>query len=323
MQRFALPIFIAITALLAGIIIGRYTSSSAPGIVSRRKNIPLSTETAANSLNPSPVSPRITGVASDSTEPAVAASSENIISKIKTALTHSGSRHTYATFSKIAETVDAKNVREVLAFVQTLPKPQEKSMLISLFVGRWAELDSPAAIAYAQTISAGTARNWAITSAVGGWAEHDATAATAWAQRLPVGPARDQAMQTIVSALADKDPQAAFDFLQSLPAGRNRQSLYWPIFSHWTMTDPVAAAERAMQIPVGANRDTALQVIGSNWANQDPEAAFTWANTLPPGEGRNITLQNILSSWANKDPQKAAAIYYGITGRIGARSINR
>src|SRR6266404_3071870 len=170
LRRFALPIFIALAALLTGIFIGRYISSSTE-VVPPRNTTRGSTETTANSLNLSPVSPRIPGVTSDSTEPAPAASSENIISKIKTALAHSGSRHTYATFSKIAETVDAENVRKVLAFVQTLPKPQEKSMLLSLFVGRWAELDPQAAIAYAQTIPAGTGRNWAITSAVGGWAE--------------------------------------------------------------------------------------------------------------------------------------------------------
>src|SRR6267143_4676357 len=181
MQRFALPIFVAITALLTGIFIGRYTSSTK--LVPPRNNTRSSAEPAANSLNSSPVLARIPGVASNSTEPAIAASSENIISKIKTALTHSGSRHTYATFSKIAETVDAKNVRDVLAFVQTLPKPQEKGMLISLFIGRWAELDPPTAIAYAQTLPPGAARNWALTSAVGGWAEQNATAAIAWAQQ--------------------------------------------------------------------------------------------------------------------------------------------
>ena len=165
-------------------------------------------------------------------------------------------------------------------------------MLISLFVGRWAELDPQAAIAYAQTLPAGTARNWAITSAVGGPWKYDTAAVHGLAQPLlhPVAIKRD--MQTIVSALADKDPQAALTFLQSLPAGRNRQSLYWPIFSRWTMTDPVAAAERASQMPAGASRDTALQVVGSNWANQDPEAAFAWANTLPAGQGRNNALQS-------------------------------
>ena len=226
MQRFALPIFIAITALLTGVFIGRYTSSSTQ-VVPSRQNTRDSTEAAANSLSPAPVSRHTPGSASDSKETVVAASSEDIISKIQTALTRSGSRHTYATFSKIAETVDATNVRDVLAFVQTLRKPQEKTMLISLFVGRWAELEPPAAIAYAQTIPAGTARNWAITSAVGGWAEKDPSAATAWAQQLPAGPARDQALQTIVSSLADKDPPAALTFLETLPPGRNRQRLYW------------------------------------------------------------------------------------------------
>ena len=176
MQRFVLPVFIAITALLVGIFIGRSTSSSVPGIVSPRQNSPVSTETTANSLDPSPVSPRNNVAASNSTKPEAAASSENIISKIKVALANSGSRHTYATFSKLAEEVDAKNVSEILAFVQTLAKPVEKSMLTSLFVGRWAELEPKAAIAYAQTLPAGTARNWAIASALGGWTEHDVAA---------------------------------------------------------------------------------------------------------------------------------------------------
>ena len=136
-------------------------------------------------------------------ERALSSSTEEIIAKIKSALTHSGSRHTYATFSKLSETVDASNVRELLAFVQTLPKPQEKSMLVSLFVARWAELNPAAAIAYAEALPTGTARNWALTSAVSGWAEHDPGAATSWVQQLPAGPLRDQALQTVVSRKAD------------------------------------------------------------------------------------------------------------------------
>src|SRR5436190_2258788 len=59
-------------------------------------------------------------------DPEALTSSADIITKIKTALGRSGSRHAYATFSKLAEMVDAKNVREVMAYVQTLSKPQEK-----------------------------------------------------------------------------------------------------------------------------------------------------------------------------------------------------
>ena len=155
-------------------------------------------------------------------EQTISASSQEIIAKIKEGLAHSGSRHTYATFSKLSEMVDATNVREVLAFVQALPKPQEKSMLVSLFVARWAELEPAAAIAYAEALPGGSMRNWAVTSAVSGWAESDPAAATSWVQQLPIGPLRDQAMQTVVSALADKDPLAALSFLENLPPGRNR-----------------------------------------------------------------------------------------------------
>src|ERR1043166_6890496 len=133
------------------------------------------------------------------------ASAEAIISKIKIALTRSGSRHTYTTFTKLAEMVDATNVREIMAYVETLGRAQEKSMLTSLFLGRWAELEPEAAMAYAQTLPRGSARDWAIASAVGGWVERDPAAATAWVQRLSAGPARDQAMHTIVAALAEKD----------------------------------------------------------------------------------------------------------------------
>ena len=184
MQRFALPLFIALTALVIGIVIGRSTVAPAKISSSRTDNSSSTETTTSNPANSPAVPSRDVVVAPDS-QTAVAISSESIIFKIKAALGHSGSRRTYATFSKLADTVDAKNVREVLAFVQTLPKPQEKSMLISLFVGRWAELDPQAAIAYAQTLPAGSVRNWAITSAVGGWAEHDTAAATAWASTGP------------------------------------------------------------------------------------------------------------------------------------------
>ena len=46
----------------------------------------------------------------------------------------------------IADAIDANNVREVLSFVEGLTKPQEKSMLVSLVVGRWAEFDPQSAI---------------------------------------------------------------------------------------------------------------------------------------------------------------------------------
>ena len=320
MQRFALPIVIAITALLTGIFIGRYTSSSTQ-VVPPRQNTPSSTEPAANSLRPAPVSPRIPGVTSDSTAPAGPASSENIISKIQAALTRSGSRHTYATFSKIAETVDATNVGEVLAFVQTLRKPQEKSMLVSCSwgVGR-------SSIASGRRVRANSSGRH--SAKLGHYqrgrrlAEHDATAANTWAQQLPAGQARDQAMQTIVSALADKDPQAALAFLETLPAGRNRQNLYWPI----------SALDDDRSVCGGGARPANPSRAQSRY-----RAPGDRCKLGEPGSRSRFRLGKYAGAWTG--PQYYAAKYFiglgqqrsaesrhdyfGVTGRGAARSINQ
>ena len=286
MKKMRFSILAAAAALLVGVAIGHYAipGSKIPRVKTAATALSSEANTSvATTILPPPKDS--TSTIKSTGEPAPS-SAEQIIESIKAAVARPDTRHTYVTFSKLAESVDEKNVREVLAFAQNLPRQQDKSTLVSLLVGRWAEFDPKSAIAYAQSLPGGSPRNAAVTSVVGGWAEHDLAAATAWTQQLPPGQARDQAMQTIVSSLADKDPQAALSFLENLPPGRSRQHLYWPIFSRWATSDPMAAAEAATQLPAGTSRDATLQAIGSTWANQDPEAAFTWANNLPQNQGR-------------------------------------
>jgi len=121
----------------------------------------------------------VTVVPSESSEKSTAASTASLIADLKVAISGSGSRRSYAAFSKISDSVNEKNVREVLGFAEGLPREQDKSMLRSLLVGRWAEFDPKAAVAYAEALPNGASRNSALTSAVGGWAEHDFTAASA------------------------------------------------------------------------------------------------------------------------------------------------
>ena len=112
--------------LIATALALQFSKTSAPPRESARSsespNLP-----ATSAASPQTVPAREVSVSSiaSQTEGKLAGSAEEIIAKIKNALAHSGSRHTYATFSKLSETVDASNVREVLAFVQTLAKPQE------------------------------------------------------------------------------------------------------------------------------------------------------------------------------------------------------
>src|SRR3954467_7089579 len=158
MHRFALPIVIAITALLIGIGIGRYTTSSARQVPARSNNPSIANDPAVSNdpTKQRPLLPNQTPSRTKSNPaPASSESAQNIIAKIKAGQIQFNSRRAYATLSKIVESIDASNVREVMAFVQTLPKPEEKSMLMSLVIGRWAELDPAAAVAYAQALPPG------------------------------------------------------------------------------------------------------------------------------------------------------------------------
>src|SRR4051812_25515700 len=105
MPRFALPILIALAALLLGIGIGRYRPASTADN-SVRTN-PPGTSLASSATDPAnpPVVSSNQNPASSKQHPSSTASSEEIIAQIKSALTRSASRHTYATFSKLSETV--------------------------------------------------------------------------------------------------------------------------------------------------------------------------------------------------------------------------
>ena len=203
MNRFALPVFMVVTALIFGVMIGRYTAPAGkahvPTAVAREAEIPrLPLRAGSVVLPPSAGEKRADH--SDS-EPS------DIVAGIKAAMSRVGTRHNYAAFSKLVESVDEKNIAQAISFTESLPKDEKGTMLLSLLVGRWAEFDPQNALNYAQRTPFGPSRNSLLGSAISGWAEHDLTAATAWTQQLPPGPLRDQALQTIVFSLADKDPR--------------------------------------------------------------------------------------------------------------------
>src|SRR5205807_1650516 len=129
--------------------IGRQTKPQISIATPAVPSVPTSTPVTA--LTPVPNETPVVATKSDTTE---SESSDNsaadIISRIKAALGRSSNRKTYSTLSKLADSIDQKNVHEILGFIDALQKPQEKSMLLSLVVGRWSEFDPQSAIAYAQ-----------------------------------------------------------------------------------------------------------------------------------------------------------------------------
>jgi hypothetical protein len=184
MTGIRLAIFAALGAFLVGIIVGYYavlpslTGGSHPQSGKFESTLP------ANPV----LSPKQTTALDESPPRSTPSlpSNENIIADLKTALIHADSRHSYAAFSKLIESVDEKNIQPVLAFAQSVPKDEKSRILLSLLVGRWAEFDPQAAIAYAQNTPGESSRNSMLTSALSGWAEHNLPGASAWAQQLPL-----------------------------------------------------------------------------------------------------------------------------------------
>ena len=136
MKPSVLSVLLALAALAAGIVIGRYTVPPAPARVQTASSIP----------SPSPITfpPVLTRKSNRTEEPnkaATPANAEDVITAIKNALGHLGSRRTFAEFGKLSELINEKNLGEVLAFAESLPKAQEKNMVLSMLLGRWAEFD--------------------------------------------------------------------------------------------------------------------------------------------------------------------------------------
>jgi len=104
-QRYGLPIFTAALALSIGIAIGRYTAPvSKPALRSHVQSKPLESPLL-------PVLPTKNRQAVEAPEEKSASSiapDEDIVAGLKAALAYSGSRHSYAAFSKLMESVNEK-----------------------------------------------------------------------------------------------------------------------------------------------------------------------------------------------------------------------
>jgi hypothetical protein len=117
----ALSVVLALAALAAGIVIGRYTVSSVtPAPVQTTAITPASPATPYPAVVTRPV--RTTEEAKKEASPA---NPEDVVAAIKNALSHVGSRRGFAEFGKLSELINEKNLGEVLAFAESLPKAQD------------------------------------------------------------------------------------------------------------------------------------------------------------------------------------------------------
>src|SRR4051812_3865160 len=122
MKKFVLPIFAAIAAFAAGIgfdhsFFPRTKISPAPAI-----QLLHDESAAAEAVH---LGPTIPPVPVEVSANSATSSSGEIIEKLQRALTNGGSRRAYMEFAKVADSLDANNARDVIAFAESLPNQQQ------------------------------------------------------------------------------------------------------------------------------------------------------------------------------------------------------
>ena len=136
MQRFIFPAVLGGSALLLGFVVGRYVFPAAKvSSVNHPGSVATFSGTSARTTNPSldsAAAPAAQVANIAATAPASSAamspvSGKQLVAQIKAALSRVGRQQVYLAITKLMDSVDASNVREALAFAQTL-RPQEQSM---------------------------------------------------------------------------------------------------------------------------------------------------------------------------------------------------
>ena len=110
MDGIRFSIFAALAAFILGLGLGHYAfRSPQPVPVANSQPRPVAIEATSS---PGGVTERnVTVAPSESSEKSTAASTESLIADLKVAISGSGSRRSYAAFSKISDSVNEKNVR--------------------------------------------------------------------------------------------------------------------------------------------------------------------------------------------------------------------
>ena len=160
----------------------------------------------------------------------------------------------------------------------------KKSGLLGLAIGKWAQVDAPAAAEFLnRSPVAGmgltlafndVARNWAasdpeaamnwaiehnsgsggasaLSGAIIGWWQKDHAEAEAYAVAHADGPEGKQFVSAIVNEMARQDPHKAADWASKLPTSESRLQSYSMIAMQWAMNEPKAASQMGHKFAQG------------------------------------------------------------------------
>lgn len=211
-----------------------------------------------------------------------------------------------------------------------------KSALLGSAIGKWAQVDAPAAAEFLNKSTAAgmgftlafydvaqnwaandpeSAMNWAIehstgprgpsavTGAITGWWQKDHAAAEAYAAAHADGPEGRQFISAIANEMARQNPRQAAAWVNNLPTPEARRDGYNMVAIQWAMNDSKAASEWAASLP-NELMPAAIDSTISFWAQNDPQAAGQWVQTLG-GAARDRAAAAYSNVVTQRDPAAA------------------
>lgn len=246
-------------------------------------------------------------------------------------------------------------LRELAPYIQSL-RPEEvpaalkraiaghgpgRDDAINALSGRWAELDSPAALTFARQTSDREAKESIEDAYYGAWAERDPDGALEAANRADAGE-RAEAIWQIANKIGARDPQRAHELISSVHASKMTsisaalrvavnptlatkvdqldkilwESNFWleleallPFVDGLTSTEFPQALDRLRNTP-DSTSNAVIDVLIERWSKVDPSGmikAIPVALTIHDVEFSDRFLADVYSAWAQRDPEAAFA----------------
>ncbi len=216
------------------------------------------------------------------------------------------------------EGADANAAAALAGSIERLPNEvlsaMQKSTVLSAAIGKWAQVDAPAAAEFlGRSPAAGIGFTPVYNQVAQSWAASDPAAALNWAYEHRMGLSGMSALSGAMSGWWQKDPAAAQAYAAAHVTGPEGQQFISAITSEMTRQDPHKAIDWANNLSTPEAREKSYGMIAIQWAMNDPEAAVSWAASLP-NDMVPMTLGSSLSFWAQTDPAAAGEWLQSVSG---------
>jgi len=242
---------------------------------------------------------------------------KQILAQIKAAM-GAGSMQNPSAMMKVMGLLDKirpEDVPAALAEADALSDPQQKVLLSMCLLGKWAELDGPAAMKYAEEHASGLGPMGQIAkvSVVSAWAEHDPEAVWQWYNAQPNKDAGgmfggNMVLSSLFASMAANNPDLAFKRLAEID-GPNRSMALAGMFQSAMFDDTKRQLmlTNVDALPDEAERKQAKQMMLGQWAMMAPEQAVAWVKTQPPNDQRDLR-DSMATMLMMSDPKQGASL---------------